>query len=62
MPAQVGPPPFPWLGGMGPHDLEPVLATGGAHGGGCQAVQPAPLGSPWAHPHTPYTHILCQVR
>jgi len=33
------------------HDLQPVLARGGAHGGGCQAVQPAPLHPPPSHPH-----------
>ena len=51
-----GVPCLPGLGGMGAHDLEPVLAAGGAHGGGCQPVPPAPLGPPRPNPHTPCTN------
>ena len=57
--SRVGP--LPWLSCMAAHDLKPVLAVGGDHRGGCQAVQPAPLGPPRPNPDTPCIHCTTQT-
>ena len=44
------------LSSLSAHDLQPILARRGAHGGGRQAVQPAPLHSLCSHPHPTCTN------